>query len=148
MATGPNPRNPARVRRGHLKYSVLEVIAVHARNGYEVIKELEARGGRPSAGSVYPVLAALVKDGSLRVNAVDGRNEYIITPRGKTLLVEYPRPHGAYDVDDVESFLAVKDANKKLTQVVREVSRAVGRAKRRKLMRILDACRSEVEALV
>jgi DNA-binding PadR family transcriptional regulator len=148
LATNTKPGKTGRVPRGHLKFGILEVIGVHPHNGYEVIKELEARGGRPSAGSVYPVLSALVNSGHLKLNTRGDRNEYSITPAGTALLVERPRAHGTYDVADIESFLAVKDANKKLTQVVREVNAPASRAKRRKMIKLIDACREAIEALI
>ncbi|MBV9102404.1 MAG: PadR family transcriptional regulator, partial [Candidatus Eremiobacteraeota bacterium] len=50
-----------RMRRGDLKYHILELLAERPRHGYDIIRDLEAKheGYRASAGSVYPTLQML-----------------------------------------------------------------------------------------
>ena len=50
-----------RMRRGDIKFHLLEILKETPRHGYEIISELETRSGgyRPSPGSVYPTLQML-----------------------------------------------------------------------------------------
>ena len=50
-----------RMRRGDMKYRILELLAERPRHGYDIIRDLEEKyeGYRASAGSVYPTLQLL-----------------------------------------------------------------------------------------
>lgn len=70
-------------RRGNLRTWVLSILQQAPRNGYEIINQIEfaSKGEwRPSPGSVYPLLAELCKEGSIR-KCEDGR--YEITEKGR-----------------------------------------------------------------
>ncbi len=43
---------------------------------------------RPGAGAIYPILTGLVRRGEARVDRVDGRKTYALTPRGAARLAE------------------------------------------------------------
>ncbi len=78
-----------RTRRGDIKFMLLGLLAEGAQHGYELIKELEARGGgfrRLSPGSVYPTLQMLEEGGYLTSEQVDGKRVYTITESGRQLL--------------------------------------------------------------
>lgn len=79
-----------RMRRGDIKYLLLEILEDHPRHGYEIIGELESRHGgyRPSPGSVYPTLQMLEEGGFLTGEQVEGKKIYTITEEGRSLLKE------------------------------------------------------------
>ena len=63
------------VRRGDMKYPVLELLAEGPRHGYQIIRDLEERneGYRASPGSVYPTLQMLEDGGFVSSETVDGK---------------------------------------------------------------------------
>ena len=79
-----------RMRRGDIKYHLLEILKETPRHGYEIISELEKQSGgyRPSPGSVYPTLQMLEEGGYLTSEQVDGKKVYTITGEGLNLLEE------------------------------------------------------------
>jgi DNA-binding PadR family transcriptional regulator len=84
-----------RTRRGDIKFMLLGLLAERAEHGYELIKELEARGGgfrRLSPGSVYPTLQMLEEGGYLTSESVDGKRVYTITDSGRQFLSDR-KPH-------------------------------------------------------
>ena len=83
-----------RMRRGDIKYHLLEILKEGPRHGYEIISELESRSGgyRPSPGSVYPTLQMLEEGGYLTSEQIEGKKVYTITDEGKRLLEERGAP--------------------------------------------------------
>ena len=79
-----------RMRRGDIKFLLLEIIKEGPRHGYEIINGLESRfrGYRPSPGSVYPTLQMLEEGGFVTSKEVDGKKVYTITEAGLNLLEE------------------------------------------------------------
>jgi DNA-binding PadR family transcriptional regulator len=79
-----------RMRRGDIKFHLLEILKETPRHGYEVISELEKQSGgyRPSPGSVYPTLQMLEEGGYLTGEQIDGKKVYTITEAGLKLLEE------------------------------------------------------------
>ncbi|MCA1623789.1 MAG: PadR family transcriptional regulator [Acidobacteria bacterium] len=79
-----------RMRRGDIKFHLLEILKDAPRHGYEIISELETRSGgyRPSPGSVYPTLQMLEEGGYLTGEQVEGKKVYTITDKGRKLLKE------------------------------------------------------------
>lgn len=76
-------------RRIFLKFIVLKIISQKPTHGYEIIKTIEARSsGRwtPSAGSIYPILEGLEKNGIIRSEEIERKKVYAITPRGEIAL--------------------------------------------------------------
>ncbi|MEM3666854.1 MAG: PadR family transcriptional regulator [Candidatus Bathyarchaeia archaeon] len=70
-------------RRGNLRTWVLSILQQAPRNGYEIMNQIEfaSQGDwRPSPGSIYPLLAELCREASIRKRE-DGR--YEITEKGK-----------------------------------------------------------------
>jgi DNA-binding PadR family transcriptional regulator len=76
-------------KTGFLKLAILRLVAERPIHGYALIKEIEritSEDWRPSPGSIYPALQALVKNG-LITSAIDGRKRiYDITPAGRMVL--------------------------------------------------------------
>ncbi|HLM01241.1 MAG TPA: PadR family transcriptional regulator [Pyrinomonadaceae bacterium] len=79
-----------RMRRGDIKFHLLEILKETPRHGYEIISELEKQSGgyRPSPGSVYPTLQMLEEGGYLTGEQIDGKKVYTITEQGLKLLEE------------------------------------------------------------
>lgn len=79
-----------RMRRGDIKFLLLEIIKDDPRHGYEIIGELEKRSGgyRPSPGSVYPTLQMLEEGGFLTSEQIEGKKVYTITDAGIVMLEE------------------------------------------------------------
>ena len=79
-----------RMRRGDIKFHLLEILKETPRHGYEIISELEKQSGgyRPSPGSVYPTLQMLEEGGFLTGEQIDGKKVYTITEEGLKLLEE------------------------------------------------------------
>ena len=74
------------IRRGHLKFYVLRLLREKRRTGYGLMKAIESETGfwRPSAGSLYPLLATLREAGLIReVEEPDGTSRWRITPDGE-----------------------------------------------------------------
>ncbi|HQU86432.1 MAG TPA: PadR family transcriptional regulator [Pyrinomonadaceae bacterium] len=79
-----------RMRRGDIKFHLLEILKETPRHGYEIISELEKQSGgyRPSPGSVYPTLQMLEEGGYLTSEQIEGKKVYTITEEGLRLLDE------------------------------------------------------------
>lgn len=79
-----------RMRRGDMKYLLLEILKEGPRHGYDIINGLEGqfRGYRPSPGSVYPTLQMLEEGGYVTSEEIDGKKVYTITDAGRKLLEE------------------------------------------------------------
>ena len=79
-----------RMRRGDIKYHLLEILKETPRHGYEIISELEKQSGgyRPSPGWVYPTLQMLEERGYLTSEQTEGKKVYTITDDGLKLLEE------------------------------------------------------------
>lgn len=78
-----------RTRRGDIKFMLLGLLSERPLHGYELMKELENRGGgfhRLSPGSVYPTLQMLEEGSYLTSEQVDGKRVYTITESGRRLL--------------------------------------------------------------
>ena len=93
------------VRRGEMKFVILDVLAEGPKHGYEIITSIEARRNvRPSAGSIYPTLQLLEDGGYVTSEQVDGKRVYTITPAGRELLANRsaeaePDEDGDHDAD-------------------------------------------------
>jgi len=79
-----------RMRRGDIKFLLLEIIKDNPSHGYEIISDLETRSGgyRPSPGSVYPTLQMLEEGGFLTSEQIEGKKVYTITDAGLAMLEE------------------------------------------------------------
>ncbi|PZF57800.1 PadR family transcriptional regulator [Curtobacterium sp. MCSS17_008] len=74
---------------GHLRLSLLSMLADHPMHGYELIQALGERFGGayvPSAGTVYPRLAKLEAEGLVTKTADGRKTVYAITDAGRAEL--------------------------------------------------------------
>jgi DNA-binding PadR family transcriptional regulator len=76
----------------------LLLLAEGARNGYQLMQEIEQRSGgvwRPSAGSIYPALSQLEDEGLVRAEERDGRRTFVLTDAGRAHVEERRADLGA-----------------------------------------------------
>ena len=76
------------LRRGTLELAVLLAIAPERRYGLEILRHLEFADLVLAEGTIYPLLARLERDGSLKADWVEGegprpRKYYQLTPSGR-----------------------------------------------------------------
>jgi DNA-binding PadR family transcriptional regulator len=76
---------------GEVKFIILRLLKDKPMHGYEVMKALEEKMAgtySPSPGTVYPTLQLLEDEGFVRVEEVDGKKVYHVTPEGEAYLTE------------------------------------------------------------
>jgi DNA-binding PadR family transcriptional regulator len=88
------PLGPKRrvVRKGELKYLLLEMLAEEPMHGYELIRRLEEESKgmySPSPGSIYPTLQMLEDQGYVLSEQQDGKRVYQITEAGRAFRKEH-----------------------------------------------------------
>lgn len=88
------PMGPKRrvVRKGELKYVLLELLADEPMHGYELIRRLEEESNgmySPSPGSIYPTLQMLEDQGYVLSEQLDGKRVYRITDAGREFRLEH-----------------------------------------------------------
>lgn len=69
-----------------MRDALLVVLAERPMHGYELITELEARSSgrwRPSAGSIYPALTRMARDGLVAAEEVEGKKVFSLTAQGR-----------------------------------------------------------------
>jgi DNA-binding PadR family transcriptional regulator len=155
------PLGPKRrfVRRGELKYVLLEVLADEPMHGYEIIRRLEEESSglySPSPGSVYPTLQMLEDQGYVLSEELDGKRVYRITDEGRA----FREKHTARTDDIFSRFVSLGErfAGQEMREVTKSfihlaqlsLDRAVGAngdAERlERLKTILDRTAEEIEA--
>ena len=75
------------IRRGHLKFYILRLLREQRHTGYGLMKAIETETGfwKPSAGSLYPLLATMREAGLIReVEEENGTSRWQITADGET----------------------------------------------------------------
>lgn len=111
MGFGPGGRR-SRARRGDVRAATLLLLEEDARNGYQLMEEIESRSGgawRPSPGSIYPALSQLEDEGLIRADESGGRRTFRLTEEGQAYVAENREALGSpWDEagDDVPSDLA------------------------------------------
>lgn len=139
----------ARMRRGDIKYFLLEVLKDKSMHGYEIINMLEARRGgcRPSAGSVYPTLQMLEEGGYLTSEQVDGKKVYTITDAGRKLLEE--RGEMKFDAPpEMARAMEIGKAMMKLGAAVMQGARGADEETVKKISDVIDKARKDVYAIL
>lgn len=137
------------MRRGDVKFVVLEVLADGPKHGYEVISAIETRRNvRPSAGSIYPTLQMLEDGGFVKSSDVDGKRVYAITDSGRALLENRSAEADGDDDDDAP------DARQRLKESAMKVAGAVMSARGTddatmdRVREILDRTRKEIYTIL
>ena len=130
---------------GGLRLYLLLLLDDEPRHGYELIRLLEDRFMgmyTPSAGTIYPRLAALEEDGLVSHEVVDGRKVYRLTAAGQAELAERRDEVVAVAAEAVQSARAlaneirdevrssVRDLRRELKDAVRDVKREERRVTR------------------
>lgn len=145
---GFGPQFP-RVRRGDMKYLLLEILKKGPRHGYEIISELEndLSGYRASPGSVYPTLQMLEEGGYLTSEQIDGKKVYTITDDGIKLLGSRGSS-GFEETPEMKRIFEVRRSFKKLAAAVMEGARGTDEASAKRIVEILDKARKDVYAIL
>jgi len=145
---GPGFEFP-RVRRGDMKFLLMEILKEGPRHGYEIINGLEGqfRGYRPSPGSVYPTLQMLEEGGYVTSEQVEGKKVYTITDAGLKLLEE----RGATQFEEtpgMKQSFEIRQAMRKLAVAVIDGARGTDDETKRRIGEILDKARKDVYAIL
>ena len=75
---------------GHLRLSVLNILAQGPHAGYDLMKYLQKEVGvKPSPGSIYPLLQHMHAEGLVSVRQAGKRKQYTLTQAGKTALQQF-----------------------------------------------------------
>jgi DNA-binding PadR family transcriptional regulator len=139
-----------RVRRGDMKYRILELLAERPRHGYDIIRDLEEKheGYRASAGSVYPTLQMLEDGSYVTGETVDGKRIYTITAAGRELLTQRTPDIDEDEDDDDEDvrapWAAFKASMVQLGAAVMQLARERDAEKVSKASEVLDKARREI----
>ncbi|HEX7168498.1 MAG TPA: PadR family transcriptional regulator [Acidimicrobiales bacterium] len=130
---------------GALRLYLLHLLDEEPKHGYEVIRALEDKFMgmyTPSAGTIYPRLAALEDDGLVEHESVDGRKVYRLTEAGRAELAKRREEVDAVVSEAVQSArelareirdevrAGVKDLRRELRDAVRDVRREERRVAR------------------
>ena len=130
---------------GALRLYLLHLLEEEPRHGYEIIRALEDRFMgmyTPSAGTIYPRLAALEEDGLVEHDTVAGRKVYRLTAAGRAELDARREEIDAVVKDAVQSARAlareirddvragVRDLRRELRDAVKDVRREERRISR------------------
>jgi DNA-binding PadR family transcriptional regulator len=142
-----------RMRRGGMKYRILELLAERPRHGYDIIRDLEARheGYRPSPGSIYPTLQMLEDGGFVTSETVDGKRIYTIADAGRRLLESRSADAGDAGADDESQrapWAELRDSAIKLGAAVMQAARDGDQANIERVRDILDRSRREIYAIL
>jgi DNA-binding PadR family transcriptional regulator len=111
---------PGRGRRGDVRAAILALLAEEPRNGYQLISDITERSQqmwKPSAGSVYPALAALEDEGLIEPVQVEGKKLFQLSEAGKAYVAKH-----ADDLDNPWDAVAnpwkgVIDTRKSMAQI-------------------------------
>jgi len=89
----PRGSRGPKVRRGDVRAAILDVLAVEAMNGYQIIQQIAERSGgawKPSPGSVYPTVQQLEDEGLVEGQESEGRRLLRLTEEGRRYVEEHP----------------------------------------------------------
>ena len=136
------------MRRGEVKFVVLEVLADGPKHGYEIITAIEERRNiRPSAGSIYPTLQMLEDGGFVTSADVDGKKVYTITDAGMKLLANRGAEAEAGADSDRDPHDRLKESAAKLGAAVMNVRSSDDKTIER-VREVLDKARKEIYTIL
>mgnify|MGYP002777953832 FL=1 len=142
-----------RTRRGDIKFILLGLLAEHPQHGYEIIKELENRGGgfhRVSPGSVYPTLQMLEESNHLTSEQVEGKRVYTITESGRHLLSERNQrsnsedPRDSFKASKPSELIELRDTLTELNDAVTTVARSGNLERANQVRELLTQVKREI----
>ena len=138
-----------RMRRGDIKYLLLEILKEGPRHGYEIITGLEGRfrGYRPSPGSVYPTLQMLEEGGYVTSQEIDGKKIYTITDAGLKLLEERGESHFK-ETPGMKQAFELKESLAKLGMAVIDGVRGSDHETVKKIEEVLNKARKDVYTIL
>lgn len=138
-----------RMRRGGMKFLLLEMLKEGPRHGYELISALEARfrGYRPSPGSVYPTLQMLEEGGFVTSQEIDGKKVYTITDAGLALLKESGE-RGFEPPSEMKRAFELRESMRKLASAVVDGARGSDEETVKRINEVLNKARREVYAIL
>jgi DNA-binding PadR family transcriptional regulator len=137
------------MRRGDMKFLLLEILKEGPRHGYEIITGLEGRfrGYRPSPGSVYPTLQMLEEGGYVTSEEIEGKKVYTITDAGLKLLEE--RGESKFqETPGMKQAWEIKTSLAKLGMAVIDGVRSSDPETVKKIEEILNKARKEVYSVL
>lgn len=138
-----------RMRRGDIKFHLLEILKETPRHGYEIISELEKQSGgyRPSPGSVYPTLQMLEEGGYLTSEQIESKKVYTITIEGLKLLEE--RGETRFEANpQMEQAFEVRKSLMKLGAAVMDGVRDGDEETVRRIAEIVNQARRDVYSIL
>lgn len=127
---------------GHLRLYLLRLLDESPMHGYDLIQSLGERFGgtyTPSAGTIYPRLAQLEKEGLIESRADGRKTVYSITDAGRS---ELQTRHGEFDEIDDE----VADSARRLADEVRSSVDSAMRSLRADLAAAAREARTEARS--
>ncbi len=139
------------VRRGDMKFRILDLLTEGPRHGYQIIRDLEERneGYRASPGSVYPTLQMLEDGGFVSSENVDGKRVYTIADAGRSLLAERtPESEDDDERGERAPFAQLRDSAMKLGAATMQAAREGDPAGVARVVTILDRARREIYAIL
>lgn len=146
-----------RVRRGDVKFILLELLSDHPSHGYDLIKEMETRHGgfrRLSPGSVYPTLQMLEEGGFLTSEPEGGKRVYTITDSGRQLLAERDQqdigsnPAREAAAGKSQAFMELRNTATELAAVVAQVARSGDVERMNRVRDLLDQVKRDIYTLL
>lgn len=143
---GHGPRG-GRAGRGDVRVTILRLLSEEPMHGYQLMQTISERSqGRwtPSAGAVYPTLAALADEGLITLVETDGRKLATLTDAG-TAHVEQHKPSWADPFADAASDGPDLPAlMHELHAAVRHATQAATETQRQRIGAILTRARGDV----
>ena len=138
-----------RMRRGDIKFHLLEILKETPRHGYEIISELEKQSGgyRPSPGSVYPTLQMLEEGGYLTGEQIDSKKVYTITEEGLKLLEERGEPRFKANPKMAQAF-EIRKSLMKLGAAVKDGVRDGDEETIKRITEIVNKARRDVYSIL
>jgi len=138
-----------RMRRGDMKFLLLEILKEVPRHGYEIISGLEGRfrGYRPSPGSVYPTLQMLEEGGFVTSQEVDGKKVYTIADAGLKLLEE----RGEWRCEETpgaKQAMELREAIRKFVSAIGDGARGTDEETMKRITEIVNKARREVYSIL
>ena len=146
------------MRRGALRFAILTLLAAGERHGYDLLREMRARGwGTPGPASVYPVLAMLETAGLVQGREEDGRRIYELTKAGRDFLADHADrvdeiladlSHASAEAQPSEEVASLRLSMERLARAVSQLDEHSREPTRVKVQEILDRARKEIYTLL